>query len=92
MISSLAVSCFRDLDYKLFLYGSRARDDAKFYSDVDLAVEFSPATTQQLRAKTLGNFAEALEESTLPYFVDLVDLEQVDNALRGQIDAHKLAI
>jgi predicted nucleotidyltransferase len=92
LISLLAANTFKNLDYKLYLYGSRARDDAKFYSDVDLAIEFAQTVSSQARASSLGNFAEALEESTLPYFVDLIDIELADAALRTEIDRIKIAI
>jgi predicted nucleotidyltransferase len=51
---------------KLFLFGSRARGDFKKYSDIDLLIVGD--VSQQM----LSEVKEALEESSLPYKVDLV--------------------
>lgn len=54
---------------KVYLFGSRARGDNTPYSDVDIAVE----ADVDLR-RELTELRTILEESSLPYKVDIVDL------------------
>ncbi|MDE7173577.1 MAG: nucleotidyltransferase domain-containing protein [Helicobacter sp.] len=63
------------------LFGSRARGAFKPTSDVDIALK--GAITITLIAKIKAEF----EESTLPFFVDIVDYSKADNALKSEIDA-----
>ena len=53
----------------IYLFGSRATNRAGTYSDVDIAVE-----GVDLSAEDLARIRFAIEESNLPYKVDLVDL------------------
>jgi len=56
-------------DYQVFLFGSRARGDNRPFSDIDLGIR----GTSPLPSKTLALLKNDLEESNLPYRVDLVD-------------------
>ncbi len=53
------------------LFGSRARGDYKKFSDVDLAVKF----IRPVYALLISDF----EESDLPYTVDIIDYDAVEN-------------
>ncbi len=59
---------------KATLFGSRAKGNYKAASDVDLAIEGT-----DLDISTLLRFQADLEESTLPYFFDVIDLKMVDS-------------
>ncbi|MCX8501726.1 MAG: nucleotidyltransferase domain-containing protein [Alphaproteobacteria bacterium] len=56
------------------VYGSRARGDNRPYSDIDLTLSGNGLTQ-----RALSEIAEALEESALPYFVDLSDFAAISN-------------
>lgn len=58
-------------DAQITLFGSRARGDASKYSDVDVAVKGRGV----LRTK-LSQARFVIEESNIPYKVDLVNLSQ----------------
>ncbi|MCF6206531.1 MAG: nucleotidyltransferase domain-containing protein [Sulfurovum sp.] len=58
-------------DANIYLFGSRARGDASACSDIDIAIE----SDRTLKEK-LARIRFAIEESSLPYKVDLVDLSQ----------------
>lgn len=60
---------------KIIAFGSRIRGDAKKYSDLDIAIDNSQTLT--LRERDI--LGEVFAESDLPYKVDLVDLNQVDD-------------
>ena len=71
------------LGARAFVFGSRAHGAARPYSDLDLALEW----TQPLGLALVGQIAEALSESDLPYKVDCVDLLTVESAFRKRIAA-----
>lgn len=60
-------------DYRVFVFGSRATGRAKKWSDYDIGVEGKKPIPQQIIAK----INEDLEESDIPYLVDVVDFLQV---------------
>ncbi len=65
----------------VYLFGSRARGDIRRTSDVDVAVE----PHGPLPASLLANLRDALDESTIPYRVDIVDLSAADRAFRERV-------
>ncbi len=67
---------------KAVLYGSRAKGNYKAGSDIDLTL-FGAALDHQ----PLMSIASALEESDIPYIVDLSLFEQIETpALREHIE------
>jgi len=68
-------------DAAVWLFGSCARGDARQHSDIDIAI-------LPRDALPIGFFAELeadIEESTIPYDVDLVDLRHADPALVAEV-------
>jgi predicted nucleotidyltransferase len=57
----------------VFLFGSRARGDAKPYSDIDIAIRSERPLRRRL---TIAR--DTIERSAFPYKVDLVDLQEAD--------------
>jgi len=53
----------------IYLFGSRARGDASTYSDIDIAIESSRTLSEKLSQVRFD-----IEESLIPYKVDLVEL------------------
>jgi predicted nucleotidyltransferase len=75
-----------DRPAKVFLFGSHARGGARRGSDIDVAI--LPA--DPIPAPVLARIRERLEQSRVPYEVDLVDLARAEgdfvrSALRGAI-------
>lgn len=66
---------------KVFLFGSRAVGGAREGSDIDVAI----LPLEPLPIETLADIREALEESTVPYRVDLVDLQFAPSTLRDRV-------
>lgn len=73
-------SYFSNRPVRVYLFGSRVRGDNKPFSDVDLAFE-SPEDL----SKDLSYIAEILEESWIPYKVDLVELSKVSHEFKEKI-------
>jgi uncharacterized protein len=70
----------RNVDVRLF--GSRARGDARTWSDIDLAVK----SHTPLAVDVLPALREALDESSCLLNVDVVDWNDADPALRESIE------
>ncbi len=62
---------FKEKRIEIYLFGSRARGTEKAGSDVDLAIISDTSLSQDLAI-----LREILEESNLPYKVDIVDINQ----------------
>jgi hypothetical protein len=70
---------FRSLGGKranVYLFGSWARMEERRSSDIDVALEFESADESNRRI--VNSVRHALEESTLPYRVDVVYLNEAD--------------
>ena len=65
----------------VYLFGSRARGTARRGSDVDVAVDGA----SDLSIHTLSRLREVLEESTIPFRVDVVDLRDATPAFRERV-------
>lgn len=59
--------------YQVFLFGSRASGKAKKWSDYDIGIKGQ----QKLSYSTLSKIESNLEESDIPYQVDIIDLNRV---------------
>ena len=80
-VRRLVLDALADHPVKVYLFGSRATGTATRKSDVDVAVD--PAAP--LPARVLSDLREALEESTIHYFVDVADLSTVDAEFRRHV-------
>jgi predicted nucleotidyltransferase len=65
----------------VYLFGSWATGRRHRASDIDIAIE----AAEPLAPGLMARLREALEESTIPYRVDVVDLADADPAFREQV-------
>lgn len=72
--------------YKLWIFGSRARGEHKKYSDIDLILEGTSDTA--IKHAILGD----LEESNLPYKVDLVLFSDIYPPYLEKIEKEKILL
>ena len=68
-------------DAAVWLFGSCARDEARQHSDIDIAI----LPCDELPSGFFGELDADLEESAIPYDVDLVDLRNADPVLIAEI-------
>ena len=80
-IRQFVLSMLADEDVNVYLFGSWARGTARHGSDVDVAVEFLGAPNE----RKIADLREQLEESTIPYRVDIVDMSRAAESLREEI-------
>jgi uncharacterized protein len=78
MIKEIIFSVIDKNEYKVFMFGSRAAQKFKNYSDVDVGI---------LGKKPLGKLyykiINLIEESVIPYKVDIVDFALVDEQFKN---------
>lgn len=65
----------------VWVFGSRAKNHAKKFSDLDLAIDAKQPLSMQLMAQLAFTF----EESLLPYKVDIIDWLTIDEGFRNNI-------
>lgn len=69
-------------DCEIRLFGSRIHGTAKPYSDIDIALKCSNPIDRQ----TMNRLKEALQESTLPIRVDVLDWYTISDEFRQVIE------
>lgn len=74
--------------YDVWAFGSRAKGQAKEYSDLDLAI----ITDQPLSLDAGAALAEDFSESDLPWKVDVVDWAATSETFRSLIAQHKVVV
>ena len=67
---------FKSRSVEIYLFGSRARGDNSEFSDVDLAVIAKESVEDDLVV-----LKEIIENSNLPYKVDLVDVSENESLM-----------
>ena len=65
-------------DYKAFIFGSHIIGNNRKWSDIDIGI----LGASKLPTMTFFDLEEELEESNLPYKVDLVDFTQVTDKFK----------
>lgn len=66
---------------KIYLFGSRARKTHRSGADIDIALD----TGEKIKFEILFEIQDKIEESNLPLFVDLVDLNSASNELKMEV-------
>ena len=80
-VKSLVSETLGERRANVYLFGSWASGTQRAASDIDVAVEpFEP-----LPPGLLARLREALEESTVPYRVEVVDLTETDAGFRHRV-------
>jgi predicted nucleotidyltransferase len=77
----LVLDALGNRDAKVYLFGSHARGDVRHASDIDVAI----LPGEELPPVFFARLAESIEESTIPYEVDLMDLRKVSPAFRDEV-------
>ena len=73
---------------KVWVFGSRANWTTKDSSDLDLALE----SKTMLSHKLLGALKDAFEDSSLPYTVDVVDLNRIGDSFRQIVGSQRVPL
>ncbi len=76
----IVLKIMQNQPFKVFLFGSRAAATHKKFSDIDIGF----IGEGELPTLLKSDMEDALEESIVPYKVDLVDFGTVSEAFRAQ--------
>lgn len=68
-------------EVKIYLYGSRARGSYREWSDIDLALDIGSV----IEMRHLGEARRILQESSIMYKVDLVDVHKISEDFKNHI-------
>ena len=79
----LTLEILRGQPVRVWLFGSRATGQARPFSDIDLALQADPGPMDRA---LLARLSEALEESCIPFKVDIVNMNTADPAVRARIE------
>ncbi len=69
----MVLSALGDHDAEVWLFGSCARGDMRNASDIDIGI----LPRDELPSAFFARLEEDIEQSTIPYHVDVVDLSRV---------------
>ncbi len=87
LVRQLVLDGLADCPANVYLFGSRATGTSRPTSDIDVAVW----PLAELPRGTLALIREALDESLVPFTVDLVDLRDTDEGFRARVLAEGIA-
>lgn len=73
-LKRMVLDALGDRNAEVWLFGSCARDKIRNASDIDIGI----LPREQLPVGFFGELEASIEESTVPYHVDLVDLSRVN--------------
>jgi predicted nucleotidyltransferase len=77
----MVIDALGDHDAEVWLFGSSARGEVRQHSDVDIAI----LPRADIPSGFFAELAAEIEESTIPFDVDLVDLRHADCALVDEV-------
>jgi len=80
-LRTLVMDFMKDEKVQIVLFGSRARQDHVSFSDVDIGI----LPCEKLSKTKLTLLKEKIEDSNIPYKVDVVDLSEVSEDFRKEI-------
>ncbi|MHB1682377.1 MAG: type VII toxin-antitoxin system MntA family adenylyltransferase antitoxin [Bacilli bacterium] len=80
-VRQIALQAMQGFPCTIYLFGSFARGDEQTSSDIDVGIE-APTTVP---FDKLSNLRQEFEDSTIPYRVDVVDLNTASATLRDKV-------
>ena len=78
-VRAVVASVAEQANVQVYLFGSWARGEERVTSDIDLAIEGEDASEMAMQVR------EALEESNIPYRVDVVNLVEASPELLANV-------
>jgi len=81
VVRGLVLDKLKGITCNVYLIGSCARGEINRYSDIDIAVEILQPAPDTL----ISDIRILLEQSNIPFFVDVFDFTLLDKHFRDQI-------
>jgi|SRR5579864_2707511 len=80
-LREIVLEALGERDAAVYLFGSMASGAIRHASDIDVAI----LPREEIPSAFFALLADRIEESTIPYDVDLVDLREVSAAFRNKV-------
>ena len=80
ILNNLVILPLKNAGGEVWIFGSRARGDHKKFSDIDLLFELS-----DIPKGFVSQITEDIEESRIPYKVDLVNIKELASSYRDNV-------
>jgi uncharacterized protein len=77
----MVLDALADHNAEVWLFGSCARDEVMQHSDIDIAI----MPRDELPSDFFADLAEQVEDSSIPYNVDIVDLRSAAPSLVDEV-------
>jgi predicted nucleotidyltransferase len=90
ILDEMVISPLKSHGVTVWIFGSRARGDHKPFSDIDIMYETKENI--QLPVGFISSIKESIEESRLPYKMDLVDLKDMADSYKSTALADRIQI
>ena len=90
ILNQIVLSPLKSHGATVWIFGSRARGDHKAFSDVDIMYENKENT--QFPLGFIGHLKDEIEESRLPFKVDLVDANEMAESYRSGVLADRVVL
>lgn len=81
MLKQLILHYTKDHSVKVLLFGSHAKGNAHRHSDIDIGIW----SATPLPIGFISHLKEKIEQSTIPYAVDVIDLSMTDEVFRTKV-------
>lgn len=80
-LKKLILSELENENMQVFLFGSRARNDNHYTSDVDIAI----VPEKNSNTGKISSLKEKIENSNIPYKVEIVNVAEVSDDFKNEI-------
>ena len=81
-LRQIVLETLKNIPVSIYLFGSWARNEEKQTSDIDVALH----SQKEIPIEKWVELRERIEESTLPYNVDLVDLSKANSMIVEKVE------
>src|SRR5262245_57636498 len=85
-VREIACEVLANHDARLYLFGSSMQGKTPRWRDIDVAID----PRQPLPSDLLAKLREVLEESGVPYDVDVIDLSKASPEIRARVEREGL--
>jgi predicted nucleotidyltransferase len=89
-LSDKLILPLKKLGATVYLFGSRANNKYKKYSDIDLL--YTPSEARPIKGHELHLLLTEIEESDFPYKIDLVCSNDLAQSYRASVEKEKILI
>lgn len=81
-VKNIINSILQDTNLKIYVFGSRVTGKAKQYSDLDIALK----ANSEIDSDKITKIKFELEETTIPYKIDVIDLNVISDTFKKCIE------